>query len=78
MVIGSRSINNQVILSRDITTIECGWLDRDFKKGEVIYRYTGPTYGCIGPNGTACTLEYGETPFFEIPLDAIDHIGVKA
>ena len=75
---GLKSINSMIILSRDVTKEECAWLEKDYKKGEVIYKYHGHTYGCIGPEGMACSKEYGEDPFFEIPLDAIDHVGSNA
>lgn len=57
-------------LIRDVTQSECHWLSRDFKKGEVLYEYTGCTYGCITPDGIACSLD-GEIPFFELPESAL-------
>lgn len=60
----------KVKLNRTITMKECPWLDRDFAVGEELFTYTGATYGCISPSGTALSLD-GETPFFEIPVDAI-------
>jgi len=56
---------------RDVTTDECGWLNKDMKKGDIVYRYYGCTYGCIGPKGIAVSIKEGTTPFFEIPLDSI-------
>lgn len=60
----------QYTLERDVTTEECSWLKRDYKKGEVVYRYTGATYGCIG-SGVPVTEQEGVEPFFEIPADAV-------
>jgi len=56
---------------RDITKKECSWLDRDIKKGETVYKYWGHTYGCISPNGVAIVFVKGETPFYEVPKDAV-------
>jgi hypothetical protein len=70
------NINNRIVLGRNLTRDECPWLDRDLKKGDVVYRFLKTTYQCINTeNGIACSYEPGEHPFFEIPLDAIDHIG---
>ena len=62
---------NRCILSRDVTIEECGWLDKDMKKGEVVFFYSGYTYGCIN-EGTAVTKEDGVLPFFELPDDALN------
>lgn len=56
-------------LTRDVTMKECLWLDRDFRKGEKLERYTGPTYGVIG-DGVACRVP-GREIFFEFPRDAL-------
>lgn len=61
----------QYILNRDVTQEECSWLDRDFKEGERVFRYSGPTYGCISGGGEACCEVEGETPFFELPMNAL-------
>jgi len=61
----------QFILNRDVTVEECHWLSQDFKKGEVVYEFYGPTYGCISSTGTACSDENGIGPFFELPTDAL-------
>lgn len=59
------------VLSRDVTTEECHWLTRDFKKGETVYEYYGHTYGCIGPGGIPVSEEPDTNPFFELPSDAL-------
>lgn len=59
----------KLILTREVTPDECHWLDRPFKKGEVIHTFSGYTYGCIS-DGVACSLD-GGTPFFELPADAV-------
>jgi hypothetical protein len=57
-------------LTRTVTPDECSWLDRTYFKNEVVYKFGGCTYGCISPNGIACS-EDGETPFFELPINAV-------
>lgn len=58
-------------ITRDVTKSECPWLDADVPAGSVVYSYTGATYGCVGPDGLAVTLEPDTTPFFQVPRDAI-------
>lgn len=59
-------------LLRAVTKKECPWLDEDLKKGMEVYIYHGVTYGCVQPTGIAVTKKPDETPFFEVPRDAID------
>ena len=56
---------------RDVTKEEYQYLDKDIKKGEIVYEYYGHTYGCIGPKGIAITFVKGETPFYEVPIDSV-------
>lgn len=65
--IDDSQMNKQIMLTRDVTMKECDWLERDYKKGKLLYLYSGHTYGCID-SGVACTEIRGRTPFFEIPL----------
>ncbi len=58
-------------LVRNITKEECSWLDRNFREGEVVHRYSDHTYNCISPDGIACSID-GKTPFFELPADALE------
>lgn len=59
-------------LKRLVTVEECYWLDRDFDAGEEVYIFNGPTYGCIGPDGIAVSLDPDTGPFFEIPKSALE------
>lgn len=61
----------KLILMRDVLMADCPWLDRDMKEGEVVYQYTGATYGCIGFDGLAVSHEPNMTPFFELPRTAL-------
>jgi hypothetical protein len=65
-------------LVRDVTQKECDWLDRNYKKDEIVYEYPECTYGCISHNGVACiekpysNIEH--EPFFELPINALRKI----
>jgi len=61
-------------LTRDVTKKECDWLDRDYKKGEIVYEYPLYTYGRISNEGVACSDKDSESPFFELPADALIEI----
>lgn len=62
--------NLKLTLARDVLKKDHRWLDRDYKKGEQLYLFTGATYGCIGKKGLAFT-KTGELPFFELPATAL-------
>ena len=59
-----------IVTTRDIRTEECPWLGNDIPAGTLLYRFTGITYGCITPEGTAVSEEKDVNPFFEIPDDS--------
>jgi hypothetical protein len=59
------------LLKRTVTINECPWLERNFNAGEKVYEYKGHTYGVISPDGIACTETIDDTPFFELPKDAL-------
>lgn len=56
---------------RDVTMQECRWLNADVPAGTKVYRWTGPTYGCISDEGIAVTLVRGREPFLELPRRAL-------
>ena len=60
-----------LVLNRDVTQHECPWLDADLPKGTAVWMYEGATYGCVRPDGLAVTAKAAETPFFEIPRNAV-------
>ena len=60
------------ILTRDVNQSECDWLERDFPYGEIIYRYFGDTNDNISSSGFAFSLEIGQTPYFELPIDSVE------
>ena len=59
---------NKLIIRNTLLKKDYGYLPFDFKKGDIVYRYNGCTYGCISPLGIAITLKEGKTPFYEIPI----------
>jgi hypothetical protein len=50
----------------DVTKDEYSWLDKNFKKGDIAYYYSGYTYGCRSSAGPPFTIEDSDTPFFEL------------
>lgn len=63
-----------VILKEDISISDYFWLKRNFKKGEKLKIYHGPTYNCISKKGIAVTEMFDDLYFFEIPLEKIEII----
>ena len=61
-------------LIRNITLNECDWLDRDYKKGEIVFEYPLYTYGVVSSKVVACSEKDSESPFFELPKDALKEI----
>jgi hypothetical protein len=60
-------------VTRDVGKGEAhNFAGRDVKAGEIFYRFTEPTYGCVDwTNGTALSEAEDEYPFFEFPADAV-------
>lgn len=58
-------------LIRPVTQRECSWLERAYETGEIVYRYYGDTYRCIGKNGSAFCQVIDSVPFFELPDSAV-------
>lgn len=57
--------------TRLVTQQECPWLDADIPVGITVWSYSGATYGVVSPRGVAVTAKAAETPFFELPADAL-------
>ena len=58
--------------TRRITRTECPWLDGPIAKGTTLHRYFVATYNVIGPDGVAVTHQPNSTPFFEVPISALE------
>lgn len=63
-------MSQKLILTRNVTNKECPWLSKPYKKGTIVYKFYGCTYGCIA-DGIACSEEKDENPFFELPENAV-------
>jgi hypothetical protein len=62
-------------VKREVTRTECPWLHENINEDTIVYRCVQWTYGCIGPNGIAVTLDKdGGYPFFELPYLALEKI----
>jgi hypothetical protein len=61
-------------VTRDVAAWEDhNYAGRDVRKGELLYKFTGCTYGCIDTySGVALCEVEGEYPFFEFPWSAIE------
>lgn len=64
-------------LIREVTVKECPWLDCTIPEGYIVYKYPGHTYGCVTPNGIACTDQPNKEPFFELPKDALNELSLS-
>lgn len=61
-------------INRKVTQEECPWLEETFEIDTIVFEYCGCTYGCISPNGVPVTFAPNETPFSEIPKNALAEI----
>jgi len=59
------------ILTRDVAMNESNLLKRDYLKGEIVYQYYGYPHGCTLKYGYGYTEVPNETPFFQLPHDAV-------
>ena len=75
-----RSLSGTVALIRDVTVRECGWLERDLRRGERFTVYAGHTYGVISPAGVAVQPEGASDsePFMELPANALSPTPAKS
>jgi hypothetical protein len=60
------------ILIKDVLGKDYSWVPRDFLKGEIVYGYSGATYGCISAHGIAITEKPRKEPFLELPRDSLE------
>ena len=68
----------EFLVVRDVTIEECDWLQATIKKGSIVYKFYGATYGCIGPDWIAITLrEDGKNPFLELPYSALKELPIR-
>ncbi len=65
------------MLNESVKSEDFHWNPPNLSGGQVVYEYTGYTYGCISPTGIAVTLVPDETPFFELPRHLLTEIKEK-
>lgn len=59
-------------LIRNVTQVECPWLDREFKEGEIVYEYYGEIDSpVLGMYQVYVTEKSGQTPYFGLPMDSV-------
>ena len=65
-------------LIRNVTTEECDWIDRDFSKGEEVFKYTSTISNNNNPWSDcciACSIDGPDGSYYELPADALKRIG---
>ena len=69
---------------RDVKKDEWNALQRDFKQGEIVYRFRGHTYGLdrddlmyLGVSTVPCKLTEDEGGFFTVPVDMLETLDGK-
>ncbi len=71
-------MSRKLILTRDVSKSECPWLEIALRSGSSVYEYTGQTHGCFDTTkGVARMGMPDQTPFFEVPRDALDGLEVE-
>ncbi len=72
MKVEKSNYTTKYTLTRDVLRTDDGsYADKDYFKGDIIFKYSGCTYGCVSDDGMAmCEIE-GEGPFFQMPRDAL-------
>ncbi len=61
----------RLIVCREINRNECPWLERTYFPGELVYKYNGPTYGCVARSALAVTELENKIFFFQVPKDSV-------
>jgi hypothetical protein len=59
----------RVVATREITTQECPWLERNIPAGTMMFVSSDP-YGCCTPQGLPIEFA-GSSRMLEVPLDAV-------
>ena len=62
-------------LTRDVLESECPWLERDYKKDEVVFECPLTINGgFLLQESITCSEEDWTSPYFELPKDALEKI----
>jgi hypothetical protein len=71
--LGDAMTDGKLRVTRDVTTSECDWLHEDIPAGTIVYP-NRHNHNLISHNGWAVKKEPGGSPFFELPLDALEAV----
>jgi hypothetical protein len=74
-VLGDAMFEGKLRVTRDVTTSECDWLQEDIPAGAIVYP-NRHNHNLISHNGWAVTKEPDGSPFFELPLDALEAVAL--
>lgn len=72
-VLGDAMFEGKLRVTRDVTTSECPWLQEDIPAGTIVYP-NRHNHNLISHNGWAVTKEPDGSPFFQLPLDALEAV----
>ena len=61
------------ITKRVDKTVQTWMRDEVFEVGDVVYEFSGYTYGCVG-SGIPVTRVPDELPFCEVPRDCVEPV----
>jgi hypothetical protein len=73
---GNRSSGRVLRLTRPLPA-QSWWpegLEAGLATGAIVHEFRGVTYGCVTSDGIAVSMVPGETPFFELPRDAVEDV----
>jgi hypothetical protein len=73
--LGDAMFEGKLRVTRDVTTSECPWLQEDIPAGTIVYP-NRHNHNLISHNGWAVTKEPDGSPFFELPLDALEAVAL--
>ena len=63
----------RVRVIRTLRRTELPWLPKKtYRRGRILHRYLGATYGVVTRNGIAVSEHPSGMPFFEVPKDAVE------
>lgn len=68
-------IRTKYSVTREISTLECPWLQEPILAGTVVFEYIGETHGAITKSGVAVTLSADlGAPFIELPRNSLQPV----
>lgn len=73
--LGDAMFDGKLRVTRDVTTTECPWLEEDIPAGSIVYP-NRHNYNLISYNGWGVKKEPEGSPFFELPLSALEAVNL--